>query len=411
MIRASAISYAIVFALFIGLLASSVFFIFSTQKRIEISHTGQEHLLLDSRQAIQLGLQKVKANDSLLFVHISGDTSLIHKSLWGSYLLITSKTFKNQRSVTRSALIGSEFEASIPSLVIRNGSDGLKIGGETFIEGDVYVPGKRVDRSYIGGKNYTNPKLVFGKVEDIKDLHLNLSKSFENISTLHFTGGMYSRPFEAKDTTVSFLEKGIYYQSLEAIQITQKLRGKIIVQSFDSLVVYPQAQLKNVILIAPKIYIKQGFTGSLQAYASERILLEDSVTLSYPSTLIMNEQNASSTYEPHSVYLGHNTSVLGGILMTSQQYDFRKQPKLTIQKHGVVAGIVFNCGITEVYGAIIGSLNTSETLTLAGGGSYTNHLLDAIISTKRLPEDFICPAWLELSDHSQKKIISCELES
>lgn len=411
MIRASAISYAIVFALFIGLLASSIFFIFSTQKRIEISHTGREHLLLDSRQAIQLGLQKVKVNDSLQFVHLSGDTSLIHKSLWGSYLLITSKTFKNQRSVARSALIGSEFEASIPSLVIRNGSDGLKIGGETFIEGDVYVPNKRVDRSYIGGKNYTNPELVFGKVEDIKDLHLNLSKSFENISTIHFTGGMYSKPFEAKDTTVSFLEKGIYYQSLEAIQITQKLRGKIIIQSFDSLVVYPQAQLKNVILIAPKIYIKQGFTGSLQAYASERILLEDSVTLSYPSTLIMNEQNASSTYEPHSVYLGHNTSVLGGILMTSQKYDFRKQPKLTIQKHGVVAGIVFNCGITEIYGAIIGSLNTAETLTLAGGGSYTNHLLDAVISTKRLPKDFICPAWLELSDHSRKKIISCELES
>lgn len=411
MIRASAISYAIVFALFIGLLASSVFFIFSTQKRIEISHTGREHLLLDSRQAIQLGLQKVKVNDSLQFVHLSGDTSLIHKSLWGSYLLITSKTFKNQRSVARSALIGSEFEASIPSLVIRNGSDGLKIGGETFIEGDVYVPNKRVDRSYIGGKNYTNSELVFGKVEDIKDLHLNLSKSFENVSTVHFTGDMYSKPFESKDTTVSFLEKGIYYQSLEAIQITQRLRGKIIIQSFDSLVVYPQAELKNVILIAPKIYIKQGFVGSLQAYASERILLEDSVTLSYPSTLIMNEQNASSTYEPHSIYLGHNTSVLGGILMTSQQYDFRKQPKLTIQKHGVVAGIVFNCGITEIYGAIIGSLNTAETLTLAGGGSYTNHLLDAIISTKRLPQDFICPAWLELSDHSRKKIISCELES
>lgn len=411
MIRASAISYAIVFALFVGLLASSVFFIFSTQKRIEISHTGQEHLLLDSYHGVQLGLHKVKVNDSLQFIHSSGDTSLIYKSLWGSYFIVTSKTFKNQRSVSRSALIGSEFESSLPSLVIRNGSDGLRICGETFIEGTAFLPNKRVELAYIGGKNYSNSELVYGKVEDVKELKLPLSKVFQNISTSSFTGKMLPEPFETKDTIVSFLTDGIYYQSLNAIQLKSKFQGKIIIQSFDSLVVYREAQLANVILIAPKIYIRQGFVGNLQAYASERIVLEDSVTLNYPSTLILNEQNPGTSYKAHSISVGIGSSVLGGILMTTQQYDFRKQPKLTIQKDGVVAGIVFNCGITENYGAVIGSLNTGETLTVAGGGSYTNHLLDAVISTKRLPKDFICPAWLELSGQSRKKIISCELES
>lgn len=411
MIRASAISYAIVFALFIGLLASSVFFIFSTQKRIEVTYTGQEHLLLDSYQGIQLGLQKVKVNDSLQFVHLSGDTSIIRKSLWGSYFAVTSKTFKNQRSVIRSALIGSEFEQSIPSLVVRSGSDGLRICGETFIEGTVYLPNKRVDLAYIGGKNYSNPELVYGKVEDVKELKLPLSKVFQNISTSNFTGKMLPKPFEPKDTTVSFLEEGIYYQSLNAIQLKEKFNGKIIIQSFDSLVVHQEAQLKNVILIAPRIYVKQGFTGNLQAYASEQIVLEDSVSLDYPSTLILNEQSPSTAFKPHSISLGFNSSVLGGILMTTQQYDFRKQPRLTIQKDAVVAGIVYNMGTTEIYGSIIGSLNTSETLTVAGGGSYTNHLLDVTISTKRLPKDFVCPAWLEISGRSRKKIITCELES
>lgn len=411
MIRASAISYAIVFALFIGLLASSVFFIFSTQKRIEISHTGQEQLLLDSYQGIQLGLQKVKVNDSLQFIHLSGDTSIIHKSIWGSYFLVTSKTYKNQRSITRSALIGSEFEESLPSLVVRNGSDGLRICGETYIEGTAFLPNKRVELAYIGGKNYSNSQLVYGEIQDIKELKLNLSRIFENVTPKDFTGNRIPKSFDYKDTTVSFLEKGIYYQSLDAIQLRSKLEGKIIVQSFDSLVIYREAKLNNVILIAPKIYIKQGFRGNLQAYASECIVLEDSVTLSYPSTLILNEQNSSTTNHMHSISLGCNSSVLGGVLLTTQHYDFRKQPKLTIQKDALVAGIVFNCGITEIYGSIIGSLNTAETLTITGGGSYTNHLLDAIISTKRLPRDFTCPAWLELSNHSRKKIISCELAS
>jgi hypothetical protein len=411
MIRASAISYAIVFALFIGLLASSVFFIFSTQKRIEISHTGKEHLLLDSYQGIQLGVQKVKVNDSLLYVHVSGDTSLIRKSLWGSYFVVTSKTFKDEHSVTRSALIGSEFENSLPALVVRNGSDGLRICGETFIEGNAYLPNKRIELSYIAGKNYSNPELVYGKTEDVKDLKLPLSKEFENISTTDFIARLIPKPFSPKDTAVSFLEDGLYYQSLEAIQLSGKFEGKIIVQSFDSLVVNREAQLNNVILIAPRIYIRQGFVGNLQAYASESITLEDSVTLSYPSTLILNEQTASLNEKLHMITLGIGSSVLGGILLTTQQYDFRKQPQLIIEKGAVVAGIVFNCGITQLKGAVIGCLNTAETLTLAGGGSYTNHLLDATISTKRLPKDFICPAWLELSNHSRKKVILCELES
>ncbi len=411
MIRASAISYAIVFALFIGLIASSVFFIFSTQKRIEVTHTGKEHLLLDSYYGIQLGLRKLKANDSLQFIHPSGDTSLIRKTLWGSYLLITSQTFKNQQSVSRSALVGSEFEESIPALILRNGSDGLRLCGETFIEGAVYLPNKRVELAYIAGKNYVNPQLIYGTIEDVKALKLPLSKTYENLSANSFTGNMPAQPFVSKDTTVSFLSSGIYYQSLDALQLRTHFSGKIIIRSFDSLVVHREAQLNQVILIAPKIHIRKGFTGNLQAYASEHITLEDSVTLNYPSTLILNEQAAEPEKRSHSVTIGTNSSVLGGILMTTQHYDFRKQPKLNLAKNAVVAGIIFNCGITETYGAVIGSLNTGETLVLAGGGSYTNHLLDVVISSKRLPKDFICPAWLEVSSRSRKKIISCTFES
>ncbi|MNJ84251.1 hypothetical protein D3C87_17000 [compost metagenome] len=411
MIRASAISYAIVFALFIGLIASSVFFIFSAQKRIEVIHTSQEHLLLDSYYGIQLGLQQVKVNDSLQYIHPSGDTSLIRKFLWGSYYLVTTVTTKNNRSFKRSALVGSEFQPSIPSFVLRSGSDGLKVAGATRLEGAVYVPGKRVDLAYIGGKNYTNSQVVFGQINDIKDLKLNLSKDFENVSPQNFVGNLRPTPFLFQDTTVSFLSEGIYFQSLDPIHIKTKLKGKIVVHSFDSLVIYPEAQLSNIILIAPKIYIKQGFTGTLQALASEKIILEESVTLSYPSTLILNEKNSSTSEDLHTIHLGINSSVLGGILITTQQFDFRRQPKLMIEKEALVAGIVFNAGVTETYGSVIGSLNTSSTLTKTGGGSYTDHLLDALISTKRLPKDFICPSWFELFAYTRKKVISCESKS
>lgn len=411
MMRASAISYAIVFALFVGLLASGVFFIFSTQKRIEIVHTTHEHLLLDSYHGIQLGMHQVKVNDSLHYFHTSGDTSIIRKSLWGSYYLVTTHTFKNNFSYSRSALIGSEFEPSIPALVLRSGSNGLWVAGDSFLEGSVYIPEKRVEIAYIGGKNYNNQQLVYGEINETKELKINLARDFENVSAGNFTGNLIPKRFDFKDTTVSFLSEGTYYQSLEAIQLHAKLGGKIILQSFDSVVVYPEAQLTNIILIAPKIVFKQGFTGTLQAFATEKIVLEEAVRLNYPSTLILNEQMPPKSGPDHEINLAANSSVLGGILITTQQYDFRKQPRLSIQKDALVAGIVYNAGITEIYGSIIGSLNTSETLAKVGGGAYTNHVFDALISTKRLPGGFVCPSWFGLFSHSRKKIISCETTS
>lgn len=411
MIRASAISYAIVFALFVGLLASGIFFIFSAQKRIELVHTTHEHLLLDSYHGIQLGMYRVKVNDSLHYLHPSGDTSLIRKSLWGSYYLITAHTFKNQFSYSRSALVGSEFERSVPALVLRSGSGGLRIAGDSFLEGAVYVPEKRVEIAYIGGKNYNQKQLVNGEINEVKEVKINLSKDFENVATESFTGNLIPKRFDFRDTAVSFLTEGTYYQSLEAIQLHGKLKGKIILQSFDSVVVYPEAQLTNIILIAPKIYFKQGFSGTLQAFATEKIVLEEAVRLNYPSTLILNEQKPPQTGPDHEISLAANSAVLGGILLTTQQYDFRKQPRLSIRKDALVAGIVYNAGITEIYGSVIGSLNTAETLVRVGGGAYTNHLFDALVSTKRLPGGFVCPSWFGLFSHSRKKIILCETTS
>jgi hypothetical protein len=106
------------------------------------------------------------------------------------------------------------------------------------------------------------------------------------------------------------------------------------------------------------------------------------------------------------VILEENAQVLGGILITSQQPDFRKLPFLELHEQSVVGGLIYNGGETEAKGTIIGSLYTFQLSVRAGGGAYGNHLVDAIISQQRLPGYFLLPGWLQAQETVQSKLIT-----
>src|SRR5688500_6836812 len=98
--------------------------------------------------------------------------------------------------------------------------------------------------------------------------------------------------------------------------------------------------------------------------------------------------------------------VLGGVLLTTQQYDYRKPPFLEVRKDALIAGLVYNGGETELFGSVVGSLYTNQLIARVGGGSYGNHLVDALISQNDLPADFLMPLWLEEQSKVQSKVLA-----
>ncbi|MFH6996253.1 hypothetical protein ACHRWY_27650, partial [Flavobacterium sp. FlaQc-48] len=67
-------------------------------------------------------------------------------------------------------------------------------------------------------------------------------------------------------------------------------KGNFILRSEDSIRVKKNTVLEDVILIAPKITFEEGFKGTVQAFASKGIELEEKVTLKYPSVIcVYNE--------------------------------------------------------------------------------------------------------------------------
>lgn len=406
MIRAAALSYAVVFSLLVGLICSGVLFITSAQKRIEVLQTNKEHVLFDSYAAIRYGVDLLNPGDSATYLHSNGDTSVILHRRWGAFSMVSSRTHKYPDEQYRTALVGGIHSPVLPCLYLPGNTGELKITGTTRIEGEAIVPNGKVERAYIAGKNYAFDQLVFGKISVAKTGLPALKKGWQNLDPKTVAGTLMPRDFVPHDSSYSFHLPTAYFSSLAPLLLVNNIRGNAIIRSFDSIFVDARAHLENVILIAPVVRFGAGFTGKVQVLANERVVCEKGVQLQYPSTIVLNELELRSELTRREVVLEEGASVLGGILITSRQPDFRKPTILELREGSVAAGLIWNGGESEVKGAVIGHLYTERLLARAGGGTYGNHLVDALISSRRLPEHFLLPDWLEAQSEIRSKVIA-----
>jgi len=405
MIRAAALSYAVIFSLLIGMICSGLLFITSTQKKIEIIYTGSEALLLDSYAAIQYAKNTIAPGDSSVLFHPSGDTSKLKHLKWGVFSVVTSITFKNDKNKKRCAFLGKTAGRGLATCYIPGNIEGLKITGNTLLEGNFYLPNAQVEKAFISGKTYINNKLVYGTINKSENTLPSLHKTYLNSSLEELTSNLNNIKFKLKDSVFSFFGPSTLYQQITPIYITQNLKGNVVIQSFDSIYVASSAQLEHVILCAPIVRFESGFKGSVQVIAQEQIVLEKDVQLQYPSACILNESKTNISTTRPSILLDSLAEVRGGILLTSQKNDFRNLPVLNVQPTGTIAGMIYNSGESRIRGSIIGFLYSNKLSTHYGGGIYDNHLVDVTISSIRLPNKFCIPHWLESNQKSALTII------
>lgn len=405
--NASALGYAISFLLLVGLICCGVLFISSVNKRLEMNYTMQEHLVFDNYLSLTLGANTREKQQITLF-HPAGDTSDIFIKPWGAYKVVTANTRHSGRFITKSALIGYPIKTTLPSLYLADNNQSLKLCGNTKIEGEVFLPERGVDRSYIGGKHYENDQLIYGIQKKSETYLPALNPVYADLrwSTFIREGGSKMAYF-SRDSIFSFDHETTIISQITPLYLKNKIQGNVILHSFDSIIVTAAAQLENVILISPCVRFEEGFKGSVQVIAHQKIICEKNVKLLYPSTLVLNEIDFNQSETSAFVRMQEGAKVIGGILLTSQQPNFRKPVQLDIASGATVGGLVFNTGETLLYGKIIGNIYTQTFKINAGGGVYTNNLLDVLISSVRLPKDFLYPDWLKEMELKTAKIITC----
>jgi hypothetical protein len=395
--------YAISFLLLIGMVCSGVLFVSSTNKRLELNYELNEHMLFNNYFGLKFGATMQQAGQKEI-VHPSGDTSTIVAREWGAFRAITSITTHGNRKVEKSALMGHQMEQKPAVLYLPNRKQVIKLCGKTLIEGDVYSSQRGFERGHIAGRRFEGDKLLHGRLLESERNLPKLNASFDNLTadilkTTHKIEGL------TKDSSFSFTESTSLWSSVEPIHLQYNLEGNLVIQSFDSIFVSADITLNHVILMAPLIRFEKGFVGCVQAFADKQINCEEGVKLNYPSALILTEKKQGRTDLRSGIFLNKNVRVLGGILLRSEEQDFRNPVYLGIDQ-AVVGGMVFNQGETELKGKIIGSLYTDKLALKVGGGQYSGYLFDATLSSKQLPDDFVMPNWLD-EERGKPILLTC----
>jgi hypothetical protein len=394
MIRAGALFYAIVMSLIIAIVSGSLI-LFSYLTRIEFETLEvQQQLRLNADSGINMLLAGFSSEASSGAIDLYGngtDTVEMTRKNWGAFdVLIAVAKFKGSSS-ERMILAGSKVDSSKAfALYLADRDRPLAVCGKTRIKGRAYISRAGVKRAYIEGQSFVGSTLVDGRTnsseKQIPEFNKELLSRIRDI--------IHEGKIGEGDIAVEFQESGdsvfnsfrlptqVYY-SEAGLKIPEgKYIGNLAFISKRMVVVPASCKLEDVIIAAPKIVIEESFSGTLQAFASDSIVIAKNVNLKYPSVLGLVTAVHS---RQAGISLSENDSLHGEIFaIKTPNEPGSGMTGVTIAEKAFVYGEVYTNGIADIRGTVYGSLCSELIMLRTPSSIYENHLLGTVLDeTKR----------------------------
>lgn len=402
MLKAGSLFYAIAITLVISLVACSYVLASYLNRSFLRSHEERDriirnvdsgfNLLLTSSNSVKTG--EIKRLD--LF-GTGRDFVTLQRKTWGAFEIISASASKDEFNHQKVATIGSRlFEERLTSLYLADNGKPLSIAGNTKLSGICYLPKDGVKRAYIEGKGYEGNDLVAGVVrKSTKHLPpINMEMIKNNLAYLNGDADQGDSILSIDDVVVtdtihqSFTERTVLLYSENAMIIqSQSYIGNVILVSSHAITLAAEAQIEDVLIYAPEIIIESGFAGTLQAFASNTLKIEEGCELKYPTVLGVIASDDSKKLV--ALELGERSSVSGAVFGYGKQSGSKNNVQVKIGKEARVTGQVYCGGSLELRGVVHGGVVCNRFRLATRSSVYENHLLDAVIDPSGLSEFFV----------------------
>ncbi|WP_460687934.1 hypothetical protein [Niabella aquatica] len=321
--------------------------------------------------------------DSFLLFENSLDSGYIIREIWGIFPSASLKVTCKGRTQTTAFMYGaSRHHYESATLYLTDHDRPLSLTGDTYIEGNVFLPKSGVRSGFFDQKGFSGKKLIEGNTDTSQKKLPVLAAALTNQlrRLAQFITETEKGVSLSQDITQSFFSDAQYIRANKWGKLSNKsLAGRIIVISDSIIEVDESSRLKDVLLIAPFIHFKEGFTGSVQAFALDSITIETGCHLTYPSAIVgIGRQdvlgNTGATVTMHSGCL-----VEGIIMSLIGEATSNIRPVIKINKMANINGLVYNEGYTYLNGKIAGAIFSDFFFEQRGPISMENILIDATI--------------------------------
>jgi hypothetical protein len=355
----------------------------------------------DLRNAVESGINIIMADNSLRItqrkeIFQANNLNIINLKLnhniWGLYYLASSFAEYKEIDYSRIALYGWSYSSDNKiALYLADNEKYLSLSGNTSISGIAYIPPTGVRKANIGSKRFIGEILINGEIKQ-SFRYLPLIDTFlltHNYNYLHNENFPESE-LQIYDPAIneisnSFNKKTLILFSDNKIIVDNiKITGNVILKSNDYILFTHNAIIENIIAYAPKIYFEESFKGSIQAIASDSIIVKNHANLSYPSSLGL----INNSYNKSGIKIKAESEVHGIVMIFQDQNNKTFPSTLNIDKNVSIYGQVYCLGITHLGGNIFGTIYTKSFRHSTGSSYYDNFIVDANIDINRLSEHY-----------------------
>ncbi len=393
-LQGGALYYAIFLMLLLSMLCLLLLSFFDLKTKEDIIFYNKNQLSLNLESAISLICSQpemVQVNNSVKIDLFEDNTTFVNVSCmqWGLLSKVTVSTQWKHLQLSKTVLL-AEREKKRYSIYMPNNEKYVSLVGESYINGDCSLSELGIRKGNIEGRYFEGPYLYSGNLHvsdksmpKIKGAASNYIANYLKGKTNGFDSIVNYSNYQSLGINHSFREKTLLLQSNKKIVLEKgHLKGNVILSTSDTIEIWPEVELKDVILFANTIIFKTGCHNTLQAFASRDLIVESGCKFSYPSFL-----GCYSDLSKIKATIDEGVMINGGVFVYSLNPE-EGNTILTLSQDATVYGKVYVNGDFYFKGNIIGSLICNRFAYSTSRSFYENFIVDGIIDEKQVPKEY-----------------------
>lgn len=406
MIRAGALTYAVFVMVIAAILCSLMIMLAFANRNYFFTINTNEHVKDLAYSGVAWGMAggndktvpfldaKYKLSNGAHLWTNDVDTLKVRERNWGAFKVISAGSRSKSYTYGKGAFVANTMaKYQGIALYMADYNRPLQLAGGALIKGDAWLPEKGIDGAYIEGANYERSELIYGK-------KYNSQKKLPPIEKLHkqYARDYLQGHFLPHDSLVgwgelpvalnhSFLKATVTVAQPAAIDLDyQKWRGNVIVYSGIGIRVKSTTELKDVVLVAPKVVVEKGVKGNFHILASDSVIVQEDAKLEFPSSISIAPEIGNDSH----CAIRKGAIVNGFLISYSEKKQKTNNVNVTVAEGAMVRGMVYAEDNLEVRGEVQGQVFCNRFLLKTRSGVYENHLLDGKIDRSKVGHPLVC---------------------
>jgi hypothetical protein len=396
-VPANSLLITVIISLVIGILCSLLILLAYNNLQTREMIVTQDKLERNLQSAINLTLadSTIAITPEINNIDLFGegnDSATIKKETWGLLNVASVTVSINGKTKERHFFYGQSLADNALSgcLYVAEHQEYLSIVGNTRLTGDAYLPRGGLRPAIIDQRGFGSSELIKGSIKISSDSLPALNASLLQYLSQLEAGSTDNDNTSIPDSLDQSFGDSIFtiHQHGSLVLSSCTLKGHILIIADSMITVNSDANLQNVLLSAPVIKFEDGFSGSVQAIATDSIITKNNCRFLYPSAFCIIKKE--DTHEQPGIYIG-DSSLFEGAIITAAPFNDQYKTTAAIGKNTTIKGMLYISGFLSFNGAVNGIVLTDHFIYRSSASIYENYLVDGVIDRSALSTYFILP--------------------